>query len=132
MADVIKRTHDEVQAALLNSEQDPHLEIFTAFCAVTAFADGEGITKAQMRVLFESALDRLKEEPPTVEEKPQCFGRVRDSLDRLCTGGPDPTFKDAVGSNLRPQCPFFTSCGEAMPPTPLTRKPHKAKKEAAQ
>lgn len=60
MDELIKGTFDEVQAALLNSEQDPPREIFTALCAVTSFADGEGMTKAQMRDLFEEALNRLE------------------------------------------------------------------------
>ncbi len=60
MDDLIKATYDEVQAALLNSEQDPPREILTALCAVTSFAEGEGMTKAQMRTLFEKALSHLE------------------------------------------------------------------------
>ena len=60
MDDLIKATYDDVQAALLNSEQDPPREIFTALCAVTSFAEGEGMTKAHLRDLFEKALSRLE------------------------------------------------------------------------
>ena len=112
MDELIKGTFDEVQAALLNSEQDPQREIFTAFCAVTSFAEGEGMTKAQMRSVFEEALERLKEEPQAAPERPGCFGKCHAPLDPLCAGGPDHTYRDASGSNVRPACDFFAPCGE--------------------
>ena len=65
MDKLIRGTYDEVQAALLNSEQDPPREVFTAFCAVIGFADGEGMSEAQIRDLFEAALRRQLEEGTT-------------------------------------------------------------------
>lgn len=60
--DPIKETFDEVQAALLNSEQDPSREIFTAFCAVIGFADVEVHGEARIRELFDAAVrHQLKE-----------------------------------------------------------------------
>ena len=68
MKDLIKSTYDEVQAALLNSEQEPRQEIKTALYAVLEFAyrEGEGLTKLQMRKMFEEVLGALKDEPQGV------------------------------------------------------------------
>lgn len=60
MDEVVKETFDEVQATLLNSEQEPPREVFTALCAVVTFAEGEGMTKERMCALFEKALNTLK------------------------------------------------------------------------
>ncbi len=64
MEDLVKNTYEEVQAALLNSDQEPHREIRTALFAVLEFAEGEGsgMTKPQMRQLFEEVLTHLGDE----------------------------------------------------------------------
>ena len=66
MKDLIKDTYDEVQAVLLNSQGEPRREIKTALFAVLEFAqtEGEGLTKLQIRRLFEEVLGALKTNPP--------------------------------------------------------------------
>lgn len=118
MDEVIKRTYDEVQAALLNSEQEPQWEIFTALCAVTDFADGEGMTSVQLRDLLSKALQRL-EKVANDTSRPPCFGKFHSAGDPLCSGGEDVTYEDGGGSHTRQPCDFFISCGEALAKTSL-------------
>lgn len=115
MTELIKKTYDDVQAALLNSEQEPGREIFTALCAVVEFADGEGFSKAQTRSLFEVALSRLKEAAPSAAaaKRPQCFGVAHSPIDPICAGGEDVSYADESGAHTRPPCDLFVSCGEA-------------------
>lgn len=114
--DIIKKTYDEIQAVLLNSEQDPRLEITTALFAVVEFAqkEGQGMSKRQIRWLFEEALDGV-EDDPVVADRPSCFGVNRSTKDVLCVGGSDPTYADSkTGSHKRPRCDFYKGCGSAM------------------
>jgi hypothetical protein len=118
MDEIIKSTYDEVQAALLNSEQEPQWEIFTALCAVTDFADGEGMTSVHLRGLLSQALQRL-EKAANDASRPPCFGRNHSPGDPLCSGGEDVTYEDGDGSHTRQPCDFFVSCGEALAKTSL-------------
>lgn len=43
--------------------------------------------------------------------KPDCFGNLWSAKATECRGGYDPTFTGADGSNVRPACDFFHSCG---------------------
>lgn len=118
MPTVIKPTYDEIQAVLLNSQQEPTNEIITALFAVLEFAqkEGPGMSKIQLRRLFEEALALLPNGQFKDDEndKPDCFGLSHSPTDVLCLGGDDPTYRDEKGSHSRPQCCFFTECGSAV------------------
>lgn len=113
MDDISKNTYNEVQATLLNSEQDPRREVVSALYAVLEFAqkEGSGMTKPQMRRLCEEVLSRLEDDP---EVPPECFGVSHSKIDILCTGGKDPSYKYQDSPGVRPQCIFFVQCGEAL------------------
>lgn len=118
MPTIINPTYNEVQAALLNSQQEPRDEIITALFAVLEFAqkEGPGMLKAQLLRLFEEALallpnDQFRED---ADDKPPCFAISHSPSDVLCVGGVDVvTYRDEKGSPMRPQCLFFSDCGAA-------------------
>jgi len=117
---LLGNTYNEVQAALLNSEMEPSKEIASALYAVLRFAQGEGpgMSKAQIRVMFEEVVSLLEgDEGAEDRGLPECFGLVRSTTDVLCTGGDDPSYTHRItGKHVRPPCDYYDACGIAMGP----------------